>query len=233
MIPISDSPEPRRSFPVVNVLLIVANVMVFFYELSLGPNLDQFLADYGTVPAAIASGHALSPTAPSPIYISLVTSQFLHGGFLHIAGNMVFLWVFGDNVEDHLGHLSYLLFYLIAGIVAGLSQVLADPLSTTPGIGASGAIAGVLAAYVVLFPRASVRTLLFLGPFITLTRISAFIMIGFWFVLQLVSAFVELAGTSAASGGVAFLAHVGGFLFGLAVIAAWKVSRNPQPASPA
>ncbi len=216
MIPISDSPGRRRRFPAVNILLIVANILVFLYELALGPGLDQFLVDYGVVPAAITSGHPVSSTGASPVYLTLLTSQFLHGGFLHIAGNMIFLWVFGDNVEDRLGHIWYLLFYLVSGTVAGLAQVLADPTSTVPGVGASGAIAGVLAGYVVLFPSASIRTLLFLGPFITITRVSAFILIGFWFILQLVSGFLELANTaSSQGGGVAFWAHVGGFLFGL------------------
>lgn len=233
MIPISDEPARRRSFPLVNLILIVANIAAFLYELSLGPALDSFLVAYGVVPAAIASGHALGPGAPSPIYVTLITSQFLHGGFLHIAGNMIFLWVFGDNVEDYLGHLRYLLFYLAAGVVAGLGQVIADPSSMIPGIGASGAIAGVLAAYAVLFPRASVRTLLFLGPFITVTRVSAFLLIGFWFVLQLISAFVELTSTAAANGGVAFFAHVGGFLFGLVIIWLWKGARDTQSPAPA
>ena len=233
MIPLSDAPGRRRSFPAVNILLILINIAVFVHELSLGSGLNRFFTDYGVVPAAIASGHPLSPTAPSPIYITLLTSQFIHGGFLHIAGNMIFLWVFGDNVEDYMGHAGYLLFYLISGVIAGLGQVLADPSSTVPGIGASGAIAGVLAGYRVLFPRASVRTLLFLGPFIVMPRLSAFLLIGFWFLLQVISAFVELTVTAAASGGVAFFAHVGGFLFGLAVVAVWKSLRPPRPVAPA
>ncbi len=234
MIPISDSPGVRRHFPYINVLLILANVLVFLYELSLGQGTDQFLTDYGVVPAAITAGHPLSPTAPSPIYLTLITSQFLHGGLLHIAGNMVFLWVFGDNVEDRLGHLGYLVFYLAAGVVAGLAQVVVDPTSTVPGVGASGAIAGVLAGYLVLFPRAAVRTLLFIGPFITMTRLSAFLLIGFWFVLQLISGVAELASTAASqNGGVAFWAHIGGFAFGLVIMWLLRAATDVENPSPA
>lgn len=234
MIPISDSPGRRRLFPIVNVLLVVANILVFLYELSLGPATDQFLVDYGVVPAAITSGHPISPTGADPVYLTLITSQFLHGGFLHIAGNMVFLWVFGDNVEDRLGHIGYLLFYLAAGVVAGLAQVIVDPTSTVPGVGASGAIAGVLAGYAVLFPKASVRTLLFIGPFITMTRLSAFLLIGFWFVLQLISGVAELANTAASQGGgVAFWAHVGGFIFGLVIMGVLRRATDIEKPWPA
>ncbi|HEX9017389.1 MAG TPA: rhomboid family intramembrane serine protease [Chloroflexota bacterium] len=234
MIPISDSVGVRRLFPIVNILLIVANVLVFLFELSLGDGLDQFMTDYGVVPAAIAAGHPLSQTAPSPIYLTLITSQFLHGGFLHIAGNMVFLWVFGDNIEDRLGHLPYLAFYLASGVIAGLAQVIVDPSSTVPGVGASGAIAGVLAGYLVLFPTASVRTLLFIGPFITVTRIAAFLLIGFWFVLQLISGVLEIANTAASqNGGVAFWAHIGGFAFGLVVMLLLRASTDVENPSPA
>ena len=151
------------------------------------------------VPYEITTGRDIPPPSPDPVYWTLITSMFLHGGLLHIAGNMLFLWVFGDNVEDALGHLGFLLFYFAAGIFAGLSQVLIDPLSRIPGIGASGAIAGVLAAYLVLFPQATVRTLLFIGPFFTITRLSAFIIIGLWILFQVVSGLLSLGITPPAS----------------------------------
>jgi membrane associated rhomboid family serine protease len=204
------------------VVFVIVNVLVFLYQLSLGPALQRFILAYGVVPFEITTGRDIPPMIPLPVYLTLVTSMFLHGGLLHIAGNMLFLWVFGDNVEDALGHFGFLLFYFATGILAGLSQVLVDPLSRTPGVGASGAIAGVLAAYLVLFPRATVRTLLFLGPFITVTRISAFFLIGFWFLIQFVSGVVSLGVETAGGGGVAYWAHIGGFVAGLILILLFK-----------
>jgi len=222
MIPIQDSPlEPRRTFPVVMLLLTAANIALFAYELSLGPNIGCFVRAYGAMPAEITTGRGLVPGAPSPIYLTLLTSMFIHGGILHVGGNMLFLWVFGDNVEDALGHLVFLGFYLFCGVIAGLAQVVANPFSSVPSIGASGAIAGVLAAYLVLFPDATVRTLLLVGPFITFTRISALFMIGVWIVLQLASALLELTPVTTGSG-VAFWAHLGGFGAGFLVTLAWR-----------
>jgi len=223
MIPFSDQPgRPRRSAPVVMVVLVLVNVLLFLYELSLGNALPRFITAYGVVPYEIVTGRDIPPLSPHPVYWTLITSMFLHGGLLHIAGNMLFLWVFGDNVEDALGHLGFLLFYFAAGILAGLSQVLIDPLSRTPGIGASGAIAGVLAAYLVLFPRATVRTLLFIGPFFTITRLSAFIIIGLWILFQLLSGLLSLGVVGSEAGGVAYWAHIGGFFAGLIMIWLWK-----------
>ncbi len=233
MIPISDYPGRRRLTPFINFALLAANILVFAYQVSLGPDVERFLLDYGLVPAAIVSGHPPTSTAPNPIYLTLITSQFLHGGLLHLAGNMVFLWVFGDNLEDRLGHIGYLLFYLSAGVAAGLVQVVVDPASIVPGVGASGAIAGVLAGYLVLFPTSSIRTLLLIGPFITVTRVSAFMLIGFWFVLQLISGFAELAATVPTQGGVAFWAHIGGFAFGLLVMFVLRAATDVEKPSPA
>lgn len=233
MIPISDMPEQKkRIFPLVTLLLIAVNVAVFLYQLSLGSAVQQFIFSYGVVPAAITTGRAPTPEAPDPIYLTLLTSMFLHGGLLHLGGNMLYLWVFGDNVEDALGHLGYIFFYALAGIAAGAAQVVSDPTGTVPGIGASGAIAGILAGYLVLFPTANIRTLLFIGPFITMTRVKAFLLIGFWFVIQLISGLVELTNVSQQAGGVAFWAHIGGFAAGLIVMALWRIAATPRSAEP-
>jgi membrane associated rhomboid family serine protease len=212
----------RRSFPIVNVLLILANIYVFVaYEL-MAPNeaaLDRLIQAAGVVPMELLSGRDLPPLAPlGNIYLTLFTSMFLHGSLLHLGGNMLFLWVFGDNVEDSMGHLSYLAFYLICGVVAGLAQSLINAASTVPSIGASGAIAGVLAGYLLRFPHAQVRTLVFLGPFIIFPRISAIILIGFWFVLQVFSGVASIGVRTEQTSGVAFWAHVGGFIAGLILI---------------
>ena len=228
MIPISDAPGPRRTFPVVTVLLIAINVLVFVFELGMGDQqLERVITAAGVVPAEILSGRDLGPRAPlGIIYLTLLTSMFLHAGFLHIGGNMLYLWVFGDNVEDSMGHLRFLVFYLLCGILAGLTHILLNAGSTEPSIGASGAIAGVLGAYIVLFPHAKVRTLLFIGPFITFPRVSAWIMIGIWFLLQLFSGLASLGPSSAQSSGVAFWAHVGGFVAGLVLVFVFR-RRDP------
>ena len=215
MIPLSDDP-PRRIFPLVTVALIVLNILVFLYELGLGDRGDAFLQAFGVVPAEIVTGRDLGPQAPlgNP-YLTLFTSMFLHGGFLHIASNMIYLWVFGDNVEEAFGHVGYLLFYFVCGVLAGLAQVAIDPSSTVPSVGASGAIAGVLGAYLVIFGSAQVRTLVFIGPIILLPRIPAMFLIGFWFITQLVSGIGALTDRTQQTGGVAFWAHIGGFVAGL------------------
>src|SRR5438094_313776 len=172
MIPLGDDPQ-RRSFPWVTILIILANVAVFLFELTLpGRQLDAFVAAFGTVPVEILSGRDLPPPSPQPIYLTLLTSMFIHGGFLHLGSNMLYLWVFGDNVEDALGHVMYLAFYFVCGIAAGLTHVFVNAGSDIPSVGASGAIAGVLGAYLLMFPHARVRTLLFLGPFLLFPRIS-------------------------------------------------------------
>lgn len=209
MLPISDEISTRRTL-VVTWTLIAINVVVFLYELTLGDNLDQFAMAWGAVPAYITDP-ANHPTA----FLTLITSMFLHGGWTHLIGNMVYLWIFGDNVEDALGRRGYLLFYLAAGVAAGLAQVLADPSSTIPGIGASGAIAGVLGTYLVLYPGAPVKVAV---PGIFMMHIAwlpSLIVLGGWFVLQLFNGYLILGAETAAEGGVAWFAHIGGFVFGL------------------
>jgi membrane associated rhomboid family serine protease len=181
VFPIGDEHNGRVLTPVVNYTLIAINVLVFFYQLTLSDRaLYGFIVRWGAVPAEISSGLDL---------FALVTSMFLHGGWLHIAGNMLFLWVFGDNVEDTMGHVRYLLFYLLCGLAAGLSQVVIDANSTIPLVGASGAISGVLGAYIVLFPHGKIRTLVFLGFFVTVVLIPAWVQIGLWIVLQFFNGF--------------------------------------------
>jgi membrane associated rhomboid family serine protease len=218
VIPISDDPPPRRSFPFVTLTLIAINIVVFIYELSLGSGIELLFRSAGVTPLEFAVQTDVPPAAPLGVfYTTLLTSMFLHGGFLHIGSNMLFLWIFGDNVEDRLGHLRYLTFYLLCGFGASFVHIYFNWGSTVPSVGASGAIAGVLAGYMLLFPSATVRTLLFLGPFITMTRVPAILMIGFWFVTQLVSGLAAL-GPAAQTTGVAFWAHVGGFVVGLPLV---------------
>ncbi|SRR5579884_347597 len=228
MIPISDDPV-RRTVPIITIALILVNVLVFLYELSLGNRLEGFVQAFGAVPLEITSGRDLPPAAPlGNVYLTILTSMFMHGGWLHLISNMLYLWVFGDNVEDRFGHLGYLAFYLICGAVATLAQVAIAPDSTLPSIGASGAIAGVLGAYLVMFPSARVRTVLVLGIFILIPRIPALLLIGFWFLLQIVSGLAQI-GVAQETGGVAFWAHVGGFIAG-AVLALLFRPRAPAAA---
>ncbi len=230
MIPLKDDAGRRRRFPFITYLLIAANIAVFLLELNQGRLTQAFIFSYGVVPAALT--HNVPQTVlfaeqlpqpfpyetPSPVWLTIFTSMFMHAGWLHIAGNMLFLYIFGDNVEDRMGHLGYLIFYLVCGVAAALAQTYIDPNSPIPSLGASGAIAGVLAAYAVFFPGARVTTLIFLGIFITITSISAFILIGLWFVLQFFDGVLALNDqTQQAMGGVAYFAHIGGFVAGLII----------------
>lgn len=237
MIPIGDEPEVRkRGIPFVNYTLIALNIIVFVLEQVYG---ECFQAAFSTIPYAITHGVALPIQGcpygePSPVYITLLTSMFLHANLLHIGGNMLFLYIFGDNVEDRLGHFWYLLIYLFCGLVASAAQILVDPNSQLLNLGASGAIAGVLGAYLVFFPGARVRSVVFAGTYFTITQISAFVMLGLWFVLQLVSGLEGLNASDVQSGGVAFFAHIGGFVAGaLIALVIRAVTRTPEgyPAS--
>ena len=209
-IPLKDL-NPRRTSPVVNTLLILTNVIVFLYQLTLTPHQSEaFALANATIPNHIRmalNGHGNLEAALIPIF----TSMFLHSGFMHIAGNMLFLWIFGDNVEDYFGHVPYLLFYLVCGVGSGFTHILFNYHSSLPALGASGAISGVMGAYIVLFPRARVLTLVF----IFFIPIPAFIILGYWFLLQFLAG-VSTVG-AAATGGVAWWAHVGGFLLGMLI----------------
>jgi membrane associated rhomboid family serine protease len=204
--------NPRRTFPVVTTTLIAINTIAFFYELSLGPQIAGFFQQTAFIPADYFHPGDLGIDVRS-----VFVSMFLHGGWAHLIGNMLYLWIFGDNVEDRLGHVRFILFYLACGWVATLAHGYANPESTVPSIGASGAIAGVLGAYLVVFPRARVLTLVPLGFFIRLTELPALVVLGFWFVIQIFSGTASLGSRTAQTTGVAWWAHIGGFVAGLAV----------------
>lgn len=224
MLPLSDH-NPRRTFPVVNVLLIIANVLMFFWEISLGYDIEPVLGRVAFIPARFWYTPSLLPSV-----MSMLISMFLHGGWMHLGGNMLYLWIFGDNIEDRLGHARYFIFYLACGFAATLAHAVMNPNSRVPSIGASGAIAGVLGAYLLLFPRARITTLIPFFIFITIREIPAIIVLGLWFVLQLfvgVQSF-GIAPTEEA-GGVAYFAHIGGFVAGMALIALMGGFRRRAP----
>lgn len=227
MIPLRDE-NPSGRPPLVTYGLIVANVLVFLYEVSLGPELLAFATRWGLVPRAatlaLAGGGDLLWDAAVPV----VTSTFLHGGWLHLIGNAWYLFIFGDNVEDRLGHARFLLFYLGAGVASGVLHVAAMPGSVVPTVGASGAIAGVLGAYLVMFPRARVITLLPLFVFVQLLALPAVIVLGLWFVFQFFSGALSLLYTSDTSGGTAWWGHIGGFVFGVAVALVLRARRRAR-----
>ena len=240
MIPLKDYPEPRRRLPWVTWGLIAVNIVIFLYQISLGPDAPAFMFAYAVVPVALT--HGILQTSlpgvpahlpfhtPEPVYLTLLTAMFLHAGWLHIGGNMLYLYIFGDNVEDRMGHLPYLLFYLFCGVVAGVAQIAVDPNSTIPSLGASGAIAGVLAAYLVLFPWAGVRTIIFIFVFFTIVTLPAMVLIGVWFLLQFFDGIAALSQVQQGMGGVGYFAHVGGFVSGL-VITLLLRSRLQPPAT--
>ena len=234
MIPLYDR-NPTRRFPIVTVSLIAACFVVFLYELSITMGgggdaaLERFFGTWGAVPSKITASMDAGNYV-SQATLGIITSIFLHGGWLHILGNMLYLWIFGNNVEDRLGRVGFLLFYLVGGIVAALTQVAIDPGSTQPLVGASGAIAAALGAYIVLFPGARILSLVFLGFFYQLLNVPALVILGFWFVLQLISGFGSLGGDTA-SGGVAFFAHIGGFAFGMVIGALIRVGGAGRTAS--
>jgi membrane associated rhomboid family serine protease len=211
---------PTRRFPVLTVSIIVVNIIAFAYELlaDAGGTLEQTFYTMGVVPFDVTHDFGL------PVALSFLTSMFLHGGFMHIIGNMLYLWIFGNNVEDSMGRGRFLVFYLLAGITASAAQVLASPNSRLPSIGASGAIAGVLGAYIVLFPRARVQTLIFLGYFARMAQLPALLVLGFWFVLQLFNGL--LAFGMMQMGGVAWFAHIGGFVAGLLLVRLFTLGRR-------
>lgn len=249
MFPISDS-ERSRSIPYVNIAIIAINFAVFFYEVSLsqhaiGPRateLDRFIFHWGNIPActfdAIGWGRNLAAASanvcrgqPHPEW-TVFSAMFMHGGWLHIFGNMLFLWIFGDNVEDAMGHALYAAFYLIVGTAGALAHGFVDPDALTPAVGASGAIAGVMGAYIVLFPRATVSVIIPIFFFIPFP-LPAFILIGFWFAAQLFSGFSSLGVDAVgAGGGVAYFAHIGGFVAGALLVNVFAFNRprrRPRP----
>ncbi|HLC17919.1 MAG TPA: rhomboid family intramembrane serine protease [Thermodesulfobacteriota bacterium] len=218
MIPIKDD-TPTHTFPYVTISIIVINVLVFFYQLTLGSRgLELFIYRTAVIPYEIAHLVDTGPPGILPPPFTLLSAMFVHGGLLHVGGNMLFLWIFGDNIEDTLGHLKFIVFYLFIGLLASLAHILIDPDSTMPMVGASGAVAGVLGAYFMLFPRAQVLTLVFLIFFVTIVRVPAVFFLGFWFLIQVLS--------SGAGGGIAWFAHIGGFVVGAGAILLLKPKRR-------
>jgi len=226
MIPIGDR-NPTRSVPVINYLLLVANIALFAYELSLGnQRLEAFINDWGVRSTEVIALLGGDLQLLLPVFLRSLVSMFLHGGWLHIISNLLFLWIFGDNVEDNFGSIHYLLFYLFSGFGAMIAQALLTPRSPVPAIGASGAISGVLAAYLLLYPRASVRAILpipilFFFPFF----VPAWLMIIVWFGGQLLNGYASITQAAEMTGGVAYGAHIGGFVAGLILTAFF---RRPQ-----
>jgi membrane associated rhomboid family serine protease len=202
MIPIGDADRRPLHFPIVTALIIGANALVFLLELAGG---DAFINQWALIPAEIVAGHR---------WVTILTAMFMHAGWAHILGNMLFFWVFGPEIEDVMGPVRYLIFYLLGGLAATVAQVVIAPNSTVPNLGASGAIAAVMGAFLITYPRDRIRTVLLLGWFARVTFVPAAVLVGIWFLTQLFSEVGALAQTQ--SGGVAYMAHVGGFLFGAA-----------------
>jgi membrane associated rhomboid family serine protease len=257
LLPLRDN-LPTDRFPVLTVVIIAINVLVFGWMLTLSAEeTDRSYVEYGAIPYRLSNpgedcsltanesvvcegteAYEQTPSTPlddAPWWVTVFTSMFMHGGFLHLAGNMLFLWVFGNNVEDSMGKPKFLAFYLLSGIVAVYAQTLLDPDSTVPTVGASGAVAGVLGGYILLHPHARVLTLVFIVFFVTFIEIPAMLVLGAWFVLQLIPAVGQVATTDLAGdgGGIAYLAHIGGFLFGLAAIKLFARRRRGDPDPPA
>ena len=244
MFPYKDE-NPTTITPIVTIGVIVLNVLAWIGVQGLGSEnaLMASVCNGGLIPGELLGtappgpgvelGPGVScPIGPYPHYETVLTSMFLHGGWLHLIGNMVFLWVFGNNIEDAMGHLRFVIFYLVCGVAAAAAQVAIDPNSTVPMVGASGAISGVLGGYILLFPRARVHTLLFLGLFVTTIDVPAYVMLGYWIVLQFLGGLPALAGMGG-EGGVAFWAHIGGFVAGLILIRFFSrqeyLARRPVP----
>lgn len=217
MFPLKDNISSRR-FPAVNLWLIIVNVIFFAYEFKLGPGLDGFIFQYGFVPARFMAARAENILDLSS-FLPVFSSMFLHGGILHLVANMWMLWIFGDNVEDSMGHGRYLLFYLLCGSASVFAQAWANPLSTVPMVGASGAISGVLGAYFILYPGARILTLIPIFIIFYTVELPAFIFLGLWIVLQFMEGYVHLLNSDGqAAGGVAWWAHIGGFGAGVLLV---------------
>ncbi|HWQ69799.1 MAG TPA: rhomboid family intramembrane serine protease [Patescibacteria group bacterium] len=214
MIPLRDNIPANRA-PVLTIGLIAVNILVYVNQMMLPPRAAvQFIHLYGLIPLEISGGDPLIPH-PVPLYATLLTSMFVHGGLFHLGGNMLYLWIFGDNVEDRMGRFKFLIFYLLSGMGAAAAQIWADPDSKIPMVGASGAISGVLGAYLFLFPHARVLTLIPLGFFYRIMEIPALVVLGFWIIVQVLNGVMTLG---VQVGGVAWLAHVGGFVAGLVMV---------------
>lgn len=222
MIPYKDD-NPTTTFPLFTILFIALNTAVYFWQLLSPAGMQKIVQSYGAVPAALMGSGTGQPFHPA---LTVVTSMFLHGGLFHLGGNMLYLWIFGNNIEDKLGHLRFVVFYLLGGAVAVYAHALTEPGSVIPMIGASGAVSAILGAYLLLFPRASVSTILFLGFFVRVVKLPALIVIGFWAIIQLVNG-ILIKGLQDGAG-VAWFAHIGGFVFGVLAIKIFMSMRRPE-----
>ena len=222
MIPYKDD-NPTHIIPFITIGIIILNIAVFFSQLASSAGMNTITYAYGAIPYSLLTFESQQPVHPA---MTVFSSMFMHGGLFHLGGNMLYLWIFGNNIEDRLGHVRFIIFYLFCGICAAYSHALTNPDSTIPMIGASGAVSGILGAYILLFPRANVHTLLFLGFFITTVKIPALIVIGFWAIIQFLNGMVSSGLQN--TGGVAWFAHLGGFLIGLLTIKVWLPKRIKQ-----
>lgn len=222
MIPYKDD-NPTRTFPFVTIGIVILNVLIFLYEIVSPSGAEKLAFAYGAIPHYIITFDKVQPIHPA---FTIFSGMFMHGGVFHLAGNMLYLWIFGNNIEDRLGHLRFIFFYLFCGIVSAYAHAITDPHSLIPMIGASGAISGILGAYLLLFPRATVHTLVFLGIFVTIVRIPALIVIGFWAIIQFINGL--LSAGFIREGGIAWFAHLGGFITGLLTIKLWLPRRTKQ-----
>jgi membrane associated rhomboid family serine protease len=221
MIPLHDD-NPTRITPYLTIGFIVICVLVFFWQLSLGENVQRAIYSLGMIPATVFGDKSLPPDLILvPAWMTMFTSMFMHGGFMHLIGNMLYLWIFGNNVEDSMGYVRFIVFYFLCGIAAVFAQALPNPDSEIPMIGASGAISGVLGAYLLLFPHAKVLVAIPFGFYLHTMRIPAGFVLGFWFIMQLISS----VGSNSQQGGVAFGAHIGGFVAGMLLIPFFKYKR--------
>ncbi|MGD8939750.1 MAG: rhomboid family intramembrane serine protease [Gammaproteobacteria bacterium] len=228
MFPLHDD-NPTRIVPVVTVTIIVTCVLVFIWQISLGQQFERAIYSFGAIPSVVFGIKALPAELEIvPPWTTVLTSMFMHGGWMHLIGNMLYFWIFGNNVEDAMGHVRFVIFYMLCGIAAFLAQSLPAPQSVIPMVGASGAISGVLGAYLLLYPHARVLVAIPLGFFIYTTRLAAGWVLAFWFVLQIISS----ALTGAGEGGVAFGAHIGGFVAGMVLIPLFKYKTYPLFAPP-
>ncbi|MBM4137611.1 MAG: rhomboid family intramembrane serine protease [Nitrospira sp.] len=215
MIPYKDD-NPTRTFPFITIGLIAFNILVFLGQIASPSGMEKISLSYGAIPQYILTFENVQPLHP---VLTIFSAMFMHGGILHLAGNMLYLWIFGNNIEDKLGHVRFLVFYIFCGIVSAYAHAITEPHSLIPMIGASGAISGILGAYLLLFPRAGVYTLIFLGFFIQIVKIPAFVVIGFWAIIQFINGLLSTGLIK--EGGVAWFAHIGGFLTGLLTIKLW------------
>ncbi|MFZ5907826.1 MAG: rhomboid family intramembrane serine protease [Nitrospirota bacterium] len=222
LIPYKDD-NPTRIFPYATIGIIALNILVFLLEVTSASGLRKATYSYGAIPHSLLTFEQLQPVHPT---VTVFSSMFMHGGLFHLGGNMLYLWIFGNNIEDKLGHTRFIFFYLFCGVIAAYSYAFTNPQSTIPMVGASGAVAGVLGSYLLLFPHARVHTLIFLGFFITTIKIPALIVIGFWAIIQFINGLISTGLRE--EGGVAWFAHIGGFLIGLVTIKLWLPRRTKQ-----